>query len=306
VKVLNHTKQSRRGFTIIELLTIMSIIVILIGLLVPGLNKVRRYARKVKQKSQFHGIKNGIELFNAEQDGYPESYDNNVKDSSDPSYCGAMKLAEAMVGKDMIGYNPKSNFVGEETEYYLPNDTTGENDDTQNIDGRIQYLELEGINANYMGDLYGSASDCAPYDPCEVVLCDVYGHQAANGERTGMPILYYKANTSGTAHPNPTDGTLSPGSSSSEGYLYEGNIYDYSDNYDLAAVSPYHSNIPTTPVNLTNEQNCAEEFYKATWNKKVNIPGGRPYRSDSFILQSAGFDGIYFTGDDVYNFNTGE
>ncbi len=28
----------------------------------------------------------------------------------------------------------------------------------------------------------------------------------------------------------------------------------------------------------------------------------RPYRSDSFILLSAGFDGEYGTRDDVYNF----
>ena len=30
---------------------------------------------------------------------------------------------------------------------------------------------------------------------------------------------------------------------------------------------------------------------------------GRPYRADSFILQSAGPDGIYGTPDDIYNFN---
>ena len=40
------------GFTIVELLTVMSVIVILIGLLVPSLNKVKRFARDVKQKAQ--------------------------------------------------------------------------------------------------------------------------------------------------------------------------------------------------------------------------------------------------------------
>ena len=66
-------KQSSRkkAFTIIELLTVMSIIVILIGVLVPALNNVRRYAKKVQQKAQFHSIGAAIELFSNENDGYP-------------------------------------------------------------------------------------------------------------------------------------------------------------------------------------------------------------------------------------------
>ena len=30
--------------------------------------------------------------------------------------------------------------------------------------------------------------------------------------------------------------------------------------------------------------------------------GNRPYRADSYILMSAGFDGLYGTKDDVFNF----
>lgn len=50
------TKYKQRAFTIVELLTVMSIIIILIGLLVPGLNQIRQYATGVKQKVQFHNI----------------------------------------------------------------------------------------------------------------------------------------------------------------------------------------------------------------------------------------------------------
>ena len=46
----------KQGFTIVELLTVMSVIAILIGLLVPALNLVRKMAKDTKQKAQFHSI----------------------------------------------------------------------------------------------------------------------------------------------------------------------------------------------------------------------------------------------------------
>ena len=54
----SNVKQSNReaAFTIVELLTVMSIIVILIGLLVPALNQVKRYAYEVKQRAQLKSI----------------------------------------------------------------------------------------------------------------------------------------------------------------------------------------------------------------------------------------------------------
>jgi hypothetical protein len=43
------------------------------------------------------------------------------------------------------------------------------------------------------------------------------------------------------------------------------------------------------------------QFYNEIRNDR--IPGGdRPYREDSYILMSAGFDGLYGTADDVFNF----
>ena len=45
-----------------------------------------------------------------------------------------------------------------------------------------------------------------------------------------------------------------------------------------------------------------KKFYEETWNEKVEISTGRPYRMDSYILMSAGFDGLYGTRDDIFNF----
>ena len=90
MKSIARKSSKKAAFTIVELLTVMSIIIILIGLLVPGLNMAKRYARKVRQKAQFHSIEVAMDLFSAEHDGYPPS------DNADDDYCGAMKLCEAM------------------------------------------------------------------------------------------------------------------------------------------------------------------------------------------------------------------
>jgi hypothetical protein len=42
-------------------------------------------------------------------------------------------------------------------------------------------------------------------------------------------------------------------------------------------------------------------FYDETRDKKITSPA-RPYRADSYILMSAGFDNEYGTSDDVFNF----
>ena len=55
-----------RTSTIEELLTAMSMTTILVGLLVPALNKARRHSYEVKQEVQLKGIKTGLEFFNAE------------------------------------------------------------------------------------------------------------------------------------------------------------------------------------------------------------------------------------------------
>jgi hypothetical protein len=44
-----------------------------------------------------------------------------------------------------------------------------------------------------------------------------------------------------------------------------------------------------------------ERFYKNTRNHKIRHPA-RPYRADTYILISAGFDGEYGTADDICNY----
>ena len=79
MKAICGKDRKKRGFSIVELMTVMSVIMILVALLVPALNQVKRFAKGVKQKSQFHSISVALDMFNAEQENYPPSFQVSTK-----------------------------------------------------------------------------------------------------------------------------------------------------------------------------------------------------------------------------------
>ncbi len=296
MKPIVRQSNKKVAFTIVELLTVMSIIIILIGLLVPALNMVKRYARKVRQKAQFHSIDVAMELFNTEFDGYPDS---GAKDEDAKDYCGAMKLCEAMMGMDLLGFHPASHFRSDgkgsaDKDLYDDTAWTDPAEWTENLKSRKgPYLQLENANAYRLKNLYGTTD---PFDPDLFVLCDVYTRvrHKETGKKVGMPILYYKADTSKTVHDVTNEENPQ-------------NIYDYKDNDELVKLGmPWNSWVH--PIASGGGETSSGEladpkiFYVNTKNDKITITTGMPYRSDSYILISAGFDGEYGTPDDVFNF----
>ena len=281
-------KQSNRkaAFTIIELLTVMSIIVILISVLVPALSKVRRYAKKVKQMTQIHSIETAIVLFYNENDGYPSS---GALDGAGQPYCGAMKLCEAMMGRDLLGFHPDSAFRADGMDaaggrdIYLPT--------ADNLKARMgggPFLQFENAKAYRVSVIYG-AGQTSPFLESSFVLCDEYRREMRTGEKMGMPILYYKAETSNNLHdpntaPTPMDNM--------------GNIYNYWDNQVLIGLGkPWEEAGKATTHSISDPV----RFYRNTRNHQITTVR-RPYRTDSYILISAGFDGEYGTADDICNF----
>ncbi|MGA2070813.1 MAG: hypothetical protein ABSG97_05640 [Sedimentisphaerales bacterium] len=323
MKRLSSNQHSGHGFTIIELLTVMSIIIILIGLLVPSLNRVRRYSLDVKQKAQFHSIAIALDLFSAEFDGYPNS--DAMDDQATPqNYCGAMKLTEALLGQDLKGFNPLSRFrrtgfghadlTGPSPDMpypalNYPDATTYDN----NVRSRKMYLQLDKANPCLIKDIYSDTAistagftNHAGFDPCTYVLCDSY-NRATNkttGKKIGMPILYYKADSTKMKHPWPTDSATVMRTNNTAGNY----VYNFLDNQDLIDMGLPWNNIYVHPlasggttdtgVTITD---CPKKFYDITRDPMVTT-GDRPVRADSYILMSAGFDGEYGTKDDIYNF----
>lgn len=294
----------KAGFTIVELLTVMSIIVILIGLLVPALNMAKQYAKKVKQMAQFHSIDAALELFNNEFDGYPLS---EALDSTSAPYCGATKLCEAMMGQDMLGFHTNSIYKADGTDaagnqlYGLAVTDPEYNDNLKARRG--PFLPLESANAFRMGNIYTSTDLSGTFDPCNFVLCDEYTRTMQTGTKTGMPILYYRANTANNGHYDPgppVSGTPPTGSSQDAG-----NIYNYLDNHFLVGLGkPWVSGGAGAEDKKHSlyDDGQPDRFYQLTRSHKITT-AVRPYRADSYILLSAGFDGEYGTSDDIFNFD---
>jgi prepilin-type N-terminal cleavage/methylation domain-containing protein len=295
-------KCKESGFTLIELLTVMAIISLLVALLVPALNMVRKLAKETSQKAQLSSIDEALLGFRNDYGDYPPS-DEYSRDTGVADYCGAQKLAEALLGRDLLGFHPRSTWSATDPTWYPPAPPN------TNLDQRKErYLELAttdafrlGISGPGMND--GLFRNTATLHPDRFVLCDVFRTKevtlppAPGGRATilkaGLPILYYRADVSNRAF-NQTG--IPPGANA---------IYHFLDNYELVRIADLEDGTPLGDHPLTT--GGGTYFYSAGYkimDQKVLNSTGRPWphRPDSYILISAGADGRYGTSDDITNF----
>ena len=289
-------KRKKTGFTLVELLTVLAIITMLIGLLVPSMATVRRFAKETKQGAQLTTIGLALTAFRDDYGDYPPS--NEYSDSPGITYCGAQKLAEALLGRDLLGFHPESTWGGTDTDltlFYNP-DTLDER--------RGRYLELGTANAFWVGITTGvhdglfvdTSSSGNQLNRDTFVICDVFGVKpvlvGAKTVKAGTPILYYRANTSSRSF--------------DVGGAWDLQIYNAYNNFhliDLGVLTP--DGTPGKPHLLGSGGGAYfyDETYKVLDPKATAASGiPWPYRPDSYILISAGMDGEYGTGDDITNF----
>lgn len=287
----------KKGFTIVELLVVMSVIMILLGLLLPAFNKVREYSKKLNQTAQFHAIVAGLEMFHNDFDVFPES---GRYDIAGAEYPGAMKLAEAMLGQDLLGLHKNSvlNCDDRDVLYFdigqIPETQSPEY--IQSLRARTgPYITRESGRAHRLEQLFTNTS-AFPCDGPKYLICDVYARTAnlspdAGGDKKiGMPVLYYKADVSKILH---------------NYRKYQLSVYSYEDNHELTKLgvpwnpAPIHPLFQDTDSPFPGE---GEIFYAVTKDKDV-VTTPWPVMEETYILMSAGFDGLYGTEDDVYNFD---
>jgi len=239
----------------------------------------------VRQQAQLKSIDTALELFKNERDNYPPS---DAFDEDGMDYCGAMKLCEAIMGQDLMGYHPDTVFRrdgtnGKDKILYPDASLLSKEAYRANLSVRKgPYLPVDNANPYRLKDLYDNVG---PFDGNDYVICDTWKvvKHRATGKKVGMPVLYYKANTSKTAHdvndPNNPE-----------------NIYNYKDNHALLALG-----VPGKPGLKHPLYEDPKILYEIACDHRANAPI-RPKRADTFILLSAGTDGLYGTKDDITNF----
>ena len=335
---------SGSGFTLIELLVVISIITLLIGFLATGMQAFKRHADNLRQKSHFHGIEIGLELFYKDYADYPDSWvlPDPCSDPG-PYVCGAQHLAEALLGRDLRGYDPKTWWcapveeAANDTEIYARDEKGSTDDEIAASKARRwePYLELKkDMNVLVMEILYGfdncgdvypsseepedSENGVRPYR--SPVFVDIFRQKKVtldDGEslRVGTPILYYKAKTSSRLfreQENDPDTDMDETD-------HRKWIYNYEDNRAIIEVGTVKD---PTVIHHYDEKHTYEDppgttrdgiylFYETITNPKVSRvdldepekSDYRPFNSNTFILISAGRDGIFGTRDDITNFD---
>jgi hypothetical protein len=243
------------------------------------------------QRMQFALIENGLEMFRHEFGIYPPSEDNQFLDfppapGSDPNtYLGTSKLAEALLGMDLMGFHPYSRFRSDGLGWLLLNNVMAVYTGTpENIAQRKgPFIPVDASNACRMDDIF---EDTGSFSGSTLVLCDVFEKPRHSGKRTGMPILYLRARTE-YLNQDCTNGI-------------EDDIYYYPDMQALLELGS--ADDQSVPHPLCDGINDWQDFENMILNPNITVTK-RPCRADSFILISAGPDGLYGTRDDVFNFD---
>jgi type II secretory pathway pseudopilin PulG len=238
-----------------------------------------RFRRNAAEKAQLNALAAALELVQNEFQTYPPSEAN---DPTGRPYCGAMKLAEALIGRDQRGIHARSAYRVDGLDPNGLKPLYPPKPDTANLQLRKgPFVMVKNANACRLVDIYGKGNT-GPFPEDTLVLCDCYRRARPGGAKTGMPILYYRADPLGTTHDvNHPDNPR--------------NIYHYQDNQALVLLGK-----PDKPGGV-HALADAKRFYQNTENPKSRATS-EPYRRDSFILISAGWDGEYGDADDICNF----
>lgn len=316
---MQHRQRQLRAFTLIELLTVVAIISMLIMIFSVGTRKVTIIGKGLQQKSVFHAMKVGLELFSGDFQNYPDSAVRHQ--SGNQQVTGAQHLVEALLGRDEQGFEPRTGWYPPDDTHYRPDSpiTSLYSSTSESLARRKgPYFELKYGSVNTLFELWDGVKGGSPvYDsgsaPSEMryrspVITDVFNRNDTPIGRVGMPILYFKADPSKVFRIDPT--TRQPVTIPAPAD-YRQWTYNFDDNRAILEL-PWLRDTSVTPGLNRHYQDPddpgkthAQVFYEQITQPGSNPSRGffRPHNQSTFILISAGWDGVFGTKDDIVNFD---
>src|SRR2546425_5260478 len=107
----------RRGFTLIELLVVIAIIGVLVGLLLPAVQKVREAAARLKCQNNLHQIGLGFHNYHAAQGSFPPGFASPAASPDGPSLKpGCCSSAYLLPYLEQDNLYPQINFIKDTTD----------------------------------------------------------------------------------------------------------------------------------------------------------------------------------------------
>jgi len=307
------------AFTLVELMVVIGIIGVLLGMLLPALNTARVQARVAATRATLSVLDTGIETFRTDTSvggAYPPSWAVRCEDPrledvrlSDPVQ-GAALLAWALVGADMLGTPGFKNIDGV-ADSGLPSglsDVGGWTSDTssKSTAGAGDLYAIDQTTRQPVHTRKGPFVELSRVKlPERDAAANPPTYRLGVGSKAALPwicfldafdrpILYYRANRGAAQMASNTyatpavynlmDNALFTGNGGPGLDLGAGNIHP------LGQLGGYSGNEPAP----------RGSFLRYVWDRKITARP-TPQRADSYILISAGRDGLYGTSDDVTN-----